>query len=132
MSGIHQRRPDAFNMMSQDESQDETRGGTFGGMRPRYDDNASADNDNELTTLNDFSDHRENVSAWLQKPVVMQFVRRKFSQFLRNYTDENEQHVYGNRIQEMCQLNKQSIEVNFVHISNKQPTLAIWLAEEPA
>jgi DNA replication licensing factor MCM2 len=32
----------------------------------------------------------------------------------------------------MCQNNKQSIEVNFVHISNKQPTLAIWLAEEPA
>jgi DNA replication licensing factor MCM2 len=32
----------------------------------------------------------------------------------------------------MCQANGQSIEVNFVHISNKQPTLAIWLAEEPA
>ena len=32
----------------------------------------------------------------------------------------------------MCQLNRQSIEVNFVHISNKQPSLAIWLAEEPA
>jgi DNA replication licensing factor MCM2 len=80
----------------------------------------------------DYSDSKENVSAWLQKPEVMQFVRRKFAQFLRNYTDENEQHVYGNRIQEMCQYNKQSIEVNFVHISNKQPTLAIWLAEEPA
>jgi DNA replication licensing factor MCM2 len=32
----------------------------------------------------------------------------------------------------MCQTNKQSIEVNFVHVSNKQPSLAIWLAEEPA
>lgn len=32
----------------------------------------------------------------------------------------------------MCQNNRQSIEVNFVHISNKQPSLAIWLAEEPA
>jgi DNA replication licensing factor MCM2 len=32
----------------------------------------------------------------------------------------------------MCQNNKQSLEVNFVHISNKQPSLAIWLAEEPA
>jgi DNA replication licensing factor MCM2 len=29
-------------------------------------------------------------------------------------------------------MNRQSIEVNFVHISNKQPSLAIWLAEEPA
>lgn len=32
----------------------------------------------------------------------------------------------------MCQNNRQSIEVNFVHISNKQPNLAIWLAEGPA
>lgn len=40
--------------------------------------------------------------------------------------------MYETRIQDMCQNNKQSIEVNFVHISNKQPTLAIWLAEEPA
>jgi DNA replication licensing factor MCM2 len=52
--------------------------------------------------------------------------------FLRTFTDENGQPIYEVRIQEMCQNNKQSIEVNFVHISNKQPTLAIWLAEEPA
>jgi len=32
----------------------------------------------------------------------------------------------------MCQHNKQSIEINFTHLSNKQPTIAIWLAEEPA
>ena len=32
----------------------------------------------------------------------------------------------------MCKDNRQSIEVNFGHLSNKQPTLAIWLAEEPA
>jgi DNA replication licensing factor MCM2 len=52
--------------------------------------------------------------------------------FLRNYVDENDQHVYEGRIQDMCQNNKQSIEVNFTHLSDKQPTLAIWLAEEPA
>jgi len=32
----------------------------------------------------------------------------------------------------MCQNNRQSIEVNFTHLSEKQPTLAIWMAEEPA
>lgn len=45
---------------------------------------------------------------------------------------ENGEHVYESRIQEMCQNNKQSIEVNFVHISNKLPGIAIWIAEEPA
>ena len=32
----------------------------------------------------------------------------------------------------MCQNNKRSFEVNFVHISNRLPNIAIWLAEEPA
>ena len=62
----------------------------------------------------------------------MHWIRKKFSLFLRNYTDDKEQHIYEGRIQEMCQNNKQSIEVNFTHLSDKQPTLAIWLAEEPA
>lgn len=52
---------------------------------------------------------------------------------MRNYSDEQtEQIVYEPRIQEMCQNNRQSIEVNFTHLSEKQPTLAIWMAEEPA
>lgn len=32
----------------------------------------------------------------------------------------------------MCQNNKQSLEIVFNHLSTKQPTIAIWLAEEPA
>jgi len=32
----------------------------------------------------------------------------------------------------MCQNNKQSLEVVFGNLSSKYPTLAIWLAEEPA
>src|SRR5438128_2597384 len=32
----------------------------------------------------------------------------------------------------MCLNNKQSLEVTFNHLSNRFPTLAIWLAEEPS
>ena len=32
----------------------------------------------------------------------------------------------------MCANNKQSLEVTFTHLSQKYPTLAIWLAEEPS
>ncbi len=31
----------------------------------------------------------------------------------------------------MCEANKQSLEITFVHLSDRYPTLAIWLAEEP-
>ena len=40
--------------------------------------------------------------------------------------------VYEERIREMCANNKQSLEITFVHLSLKYPTLAIWLAEEPS
>lgn len=32
----------------------------------------------------------------------------------------------------MCQNNKQSFQIDFRDLSNKVPTIAIWLAEEPA
>jgi len=32
----------------------------------------------------------------------------------------------------MCLNNKQSLEITFIHLSSKYPTLAIWLAEEPS
>lgn len=32
----------------------------------------------------------------------------------------------------MCTMNKQSLEITFLHLSQRYPTLAIWLAEEPA
>lgn len=85
----------------------------------------------DLANVNDYSDPKEPLSIWIGKPEVIHFIRKKFSNFLRTYADENEQIIYEPRIQEMCQNNKQSIEINFTHISEKQPTLAIWIAEEP-
>jgi len=32
----------------------------------------------------------------------------------------------------MCQENKQTLDVTFNHLSTKLPTMAIWVAEEPA
>lgn len=32
----------------------------------------------------------------------------------------------------MCGSNKQSLELTFINLSQKYPTLAIWLAEEPS
>ena len=86
----------------------------------------------DVALINDYSDIKEPLSSWLQKQDVVLFIRKKFGMFLRNFVDDNDQHVYEARIQEMCQNNKQSMEVNFTHLSDKQPTLAIWLAEEPA
>jgi spore maturation protein CgeB len=73
----------------------------------------------DMALVNDYSDYKEALSVWIQKPDVVFFIRKKFGMFLRNYVDENDQHVYEGRIQDMCQNNKQSIEVNFTHLSDK-------------
>jgi DNA replication licensing factor MCM2 len=87
---------------------------------------------NGLEDINDYSEPKGPISQWIQRNEVKLFIRKKFGNFLRTFKDKSEHHVYEERIHAMCQHNKQSIEVNFTHLSNKQPTLAIWLAEEPA
>ena len=102
-------------------------------MGANYSDGGEYDQNNmgDLQELNDYGDNRENTGLWLKKPEVVNHIRKKFSHFLRSFADNGE-HTYEARITEMCQNNKRSIEVNFVHISNRLPQIAIWLAEEPA
>ncbi len=59
------------------------------------------------------------------------WMRKIFGDFLRTFHDEHNSNVYEQRINEMCANNKRSLEVTFTHMSQKNPTLAIWIAEEP-
>lgn len=79
----------------------------------------------------DYEDVKGKVSVWVQKPDVIKWIRKNFEAFLRNFKDEHNTHVYESRIHEMCLANKQSLEVTFNHLSQRNPTIAIWLAEEP-
>lgn len=85
----------------------------------------------DMQNLLDFEDVKGPLSVWLKKPDVIKFITRQFNQFLRNFKNETGNFVYEDKIHEMCQNNKQSLEVVFTHLSSKYPTLAIWLAEEP-
>jgi hypothetical protein len=55
--------------------------------------------------VNDYGDSKGNLVAWIAKEETTMFIRRKFSNFLRTFTDENNVNVYEQRIQEMCQHN---------------------------
>jgi DNA replication licensing factor MCM2 len=80
----------------------------------------------------DMEEAKGNVAEWLQQPRTIKFIRHQFASFLRNFKDEKGADVYEQRITEMCSNNKQSLEVNYSHLSLKIPTLAIWVAECPA
>lgn len=88
------------------------------------------DDDQPMDTI-DVEDVKGKLSQWLQRPEVIRWIRKIFINFLRSFQDDSNVHIYEQRINEMCQANKQSLEVTFGHISRKFPTLAIWLAEEP-
>ena len=100
-------------------------------LRNDQEDGIGSEDGDNLQNVLDFEDVKGPLSIWLKKSDVVKFIQRQFNQFLRNYRNETGSIVYEDKIHEMCQNNKQSLEVVFNHLSSKYPTLAIWLAEEP-
>jgi DNA replication licensing factor MCM2 len=88
--------------------------------------------DQDMQDVLDYEDVKGQLSLWVQRPEVRRWIRKSFSNFLRNFKDDMGVSVYEQRIREMCANNKQSLEITFIHLSQKYPTLAIWLAEEPS
>ena len=54
----------------------------------------------------DYEDVKGKVSLWVTKPEVIRWIRKIFTLFLRNFKDENNKHVYEERIHEMCSSNR--------------------------
>lgn len=79
----------------------------------------------------DMEEIRGKPSEWIRQPRASMWIRRNFNAFLRSYKDEAGNPVYEQRINEMCAGNKQSLEVTYTHLSEKSPTLALWIAEQP-
>lgn len=83
-------------------------------------DEPNADEGDDLQNLLDFEDVQGPLSVWLQRTDVIKFIARQFNQFLRNYKNpETGAFVYEDKIHEMCQNNKQSLEIIFNHLSTK-------------
>ena len=96
------------------------------------DPNNGVDPEDNLGGLNDYADSKGPLAQWIQKPDVTLFIKDQFESFLKTFRDPSSgQNVYEDRIQSMCQRNRQSFELAFTDLSGKHPTLAIWLAEEP-
>jgi DNA replication licensing factor MCM2 len=103
------------------------------GVRSHFAGGVNAENgdENNFEDNIDYEDVKGTLAEWVTKPSVLKWIRQSFTQFLYAYREEGKAPVYEERINEMCQDNKQSLHVNFPHLSQKIPTLAIWVAEEP-
>lgn len=83
-----------------------------------------------LETLQDIK--ASSLTEWVALPAVHRTVQREFKSFLTEYTDENGTSVYGTRIRILGEVNAESLEVSYDHLSASKAILAYFLANAPA
>jgi DNA replication licensing factor MCM2 len=87
--------------------------------------------DEELT-LEALQDVKANsLTDWVSLPPVQRTIAREFRSFLTEYTDENGASVYGNRIKTLGEINAESLEVSYEHLSSAKAVLAYFVANTP-
>ena len=67
---------------------------------------------------------------WLQRKQTIKFIRAAFTKFIKSYKEDGKS-IYENRIIDMAQNNKQSLEVNYPHLEIKESSLAKWIIKYP-
>ena len=84
--------------------------------------------DEIVSRAEDFSTLKE---FFMSDPAIELQIRRCFAKFLKGYRFEGE-FVYKRQILDICSHNRNSLVVSYLHLGNRSPTLAIWLADCPA
>ena len=105
--------------------------------RHRYDEDPDEDMDGDimdeelsLEALHDVK--ASSLTDWVAQPAVQRTIKREFKAFLTEYTDDSGSSVYGNRIRTLGEINAESLEVSYEHLSTSKAILAYFLANAPA
>jgi DNA replication licensing factor MCM2 len=83
-----------------------------------------------LETLQDVK--ASSLTEWVALPAVHRTIAREFKSFLTEYTDEHGTSVYGTRVRTLGEVNAESLEVSYDHLSTSKAILAYFLANAPA
>lgn len=73
-----------------------------------------------------------SLTDWVSLPAVHKTVAREFKSFLTEYTDSAGISVYGVRIRTLGEVNAESLDVDWDHLSQSKPTLAYFLVNVPS
>mmetsp|Transcript_15073 Transcript_15073/g.23397 ORF Transcript_15073/g.23397 Transcript_15073/m.23397 type:complete len:943 (-) Transcript_15073:71-2899(-) len=85
------------------------------------------------------------LQEWISQDRTRRAIQRRFRSFLMTYTDEDDDDtntntstntntnnkVYVQRLKHMASHNLHSLDVSYRHIMNREPILAMWLADVP-
>jgi len=129
------RRPGAF---LPDEDEGDLAQLTTGRVRRRnlYDEDPDEDMQDDimeeelsLETLQDVK--ASSLVDWVAQHAVQRTIKREFKAFLTEYTDDHGVSVYGSRIRTLGEINAESLEVSYDHLSSSKAILAYFLANAP-
>ena len=88
---------------------------------------------NEELSLEALADVKAaSLTDWVANPAVHKTIAREFKNFLTEYTDATGTSVYGVRIRTLGEVNAESLEVCWDHLSESKPTLAYFLVNVPS
>ncbi|KAI9851146.1 MAG: MCM DNA helicase complex subunit [Thelocarpon superellum] len=73
-----------------------------------------------------------SLTDWVAVPAVRRTIAREFKSFLTEYTDEHGTSVYGTRVRTLGEVNAESLEVSYDHLSTSKAIVAYFLANAPA
>lgn len=79
----------------------------------------------------DFEDLKGKLSDWIKNPKTQMYISKSFRHFLLDFGDEHAVQIYRQKIVDMCAENFQSLEVSYAHIQKANPTIALWIYDEP-
>ncbi|KAI7904580.1 MCM2/3/5 family-domain-containing protein [Cokeromyces recurvatus] len=83
-------------------------------------------------SLNDLRNVKDSsIAVWITREAVRRGIKREFKDFLQTYVDEHGTSVYGERIRDMGERNKESFEVNYENLAEKKVILAYFLSNSP-
>jgi len=88
------------------------------------------DEELSLETLQDVK--ASSLVDWVSQQAVQRTVKREFKAFLTEFTDDHGTSVYGSRIQKLGEINAESLEVSYDHLSASKAILAYFLANAPS
>ncbi|KAH9363911.1 hypothetical protein HPB48_003202 [Haemaphysalis longicornis] len=83
-----------------------------------------------IENLEDMKGH--TVREWVTQLGPKTEIYNRFKNFLRTFVDERGHNLYKEKIRQMCEENKHSLEVNYNTLAQAEQVLAYFLPEAPA
>ena len=136
---------DRFVEEEEDEEARQNRRGNFTRRAAREEGQEGADDelDEEEEEENLDAEDQVNLEAfdvplreWIAQDRTRREIARKFRVFVRHFVPDDERRrgkgIYEQKIRTMCAQNLSTLTVDFQHLMQAEPTLALWTADAPS